>query len=171
MSLRYIEEFDLRKVWEWRNHPQIRQCMFNQEVIPWENHIKWYQSLSERKDFCCLIYENNEGIPQGVVSFSKIDPKSKNAEWGFYAAPDAPKGTGTLLGKEALHYAFSCLGLHKVNSEVLDTNENSKYFHQKLGFIHEGVRKENHFDGKHFYDIHLYGILETDWISRNSGIG
>lgn len=167
MALRCIEESDLLRVWEWRNHPQIRQCMYNQEIIPYEKHVKWYQNLQERKDCCCLIYESIDGVPQGVVSFSRIDLKSKNTDWGFYAAPGVPKGTGTVLGKEALNYAFSHLKLHKVNGEVLDNNVNSQRFHQKLGFILEGIRKENYFDGEHYHDIYLYGLLETDWLLGN----
>ena len=85
------------------------------------------------------------------------------ADWGFYAAPDAPKGTGRKLGASALTYAFARLELHKVCGQALDFNERSIHFHLRLGFQQEGVLREQHFDGEQYHGIVCFGLLATEW--------
>lgn len=82
---------------------------------------------------------------------------------GFYAAPDAPRGTGRKMEYLALEYVFSCLSLHKLYCEALAFNTAVIGLHQKHGFREEGVFRQQYArDGK-YEDIFRLGILSSEW--------
>lgn len=160
-TLRVLTKQDLPMVLAWRNHPAVRQWMFTRHEITPEEHIKWFESASQNTSKHLLVFELN-GTPQGCINLS-IDKLGKIADWGFYIAPDAVKGTGRLLGEAALRYCFEILGLHKVCGQVIQHNQKSINFHLRLGFRNEGILQQQHFDGQQFSDVYLFGMLASDW--------
>ncbi len=42
LSLRSVEEKDMKKLFLWRNHPEIRKYFFNNEPVVWDEHEKWF---------------------------------------------------------------------------------------------------------------------------------
>lgn len=133
--LRTMREDDLEMVLAWRNAPEIRSCMLNTEEITPEAHAAWYHRTSSDPDRALLIVEVNTQ-PIGFVQFSRLQSQL-TPEWGFYAAPNAPKGSGSLLGKLALEHAFHVRGLQKLRGQALANNAASIRFHRKLGFIQQ----------------------------------
>ncbi|WP_203300259.1 UDP-4-amino-4,6-dideoxy-N-acetyl-beta-L-altrosamine N-acetyltransferase [Marinobacter sediminum] len=163
MPLRKIEEADLDLMLSWRNHPSIRQSMFSQVIIEPEQHRAWFRRQAKKEDCLWLIYETHENRPAGIVYFTDMDRAPRNAFWGFYAAPDAQPGTGTRMGLEAIDLYFSELGFHKLNAEVLETNERSLRFHRKLGFKVEGVFQDQYLGEQAFQSVTRFGLLAAEW--------
>jgi len=162
-TLRPLAEPDLPLVRAWRNHPSVRQHMFSTHAIAEAEHQQWFarqQADPTRRLWLFL----RGGQPMGFVHLSGVAPGGV-AEWGFYAAPGAPKGTGRALGQAALARAFGTEHLHKVCGQVLATNAASLAFHRRLGFTEEGVLRQQHrsADGAHYHDIHCFGLLRADW--------
>jgi len=163
MTLRLVTEADLLLILSWRNAPEIRKYMFSPHEISEREHRDWFQRIKDNSSVRVYLHENADGIPDGVVNFTQYSSASRTAFWGFYMSPEALPGRGTSLGMDALDEAFSVLGLHKLNSEVLCSNPRSMRFHEKLGFRKEGVFRDFHFDGTAYCDVVRYGILETEW--------
>lgn len=159
--LRPMESRDLELVLGWRNHPEIRRYMYTQHAITLEEHSRWFERKSIDPDFHLLIFEA-EGCSLGFINIHQI-AAGGIADWGFYAAPDAPKGTGRRLGQAALHYAFAEAGLHKLCGQVLAFNKSSVRYHLALGFTQEGILRHQHFDGQHYHDVVCFGLLASDW--------
>lgn len=170
MPLRSINETDLPMVRRWRNAPEVRRWMFTRHEISEAEHRAWFARISADSLVRWLIHENLAGRPDGVVGFTQIDTASRKAFWGFYAAPDAPRGTGTCIGLEALDHAFTELGLHKLNAEVIAGNQVSVNFHRKLGFQQEGYFRAEHFDGAQYVDVVRFGILAVEWQVKREAI-
>ncbi len=170
MALRKIGENDLELMLSWRNHPTIRLNMFSQSVIELEKHKLWFELESKKSDSEWLMFIDEGNTPRGVVYFTEMDRVSQNAFWGVYTAFDAPPGTGTKMGREALEYYFNDLGFHKLNAEVLKSNQRSYYFHRKLGFQVEGVLRENYFGQLGYEDITYLGIIDFEWESVRSSL-
>ena len=134
-SLRPITQADLSLLLSWRNHPQIRQKMYDQAVITWDQHLHWHEKVTADPSRIALIFTAC-GKPTGYVFFDLNHPTQSNcAKWGFYLAPKSEKGMGQMLGKTALSYAFSKLELDQLFGEVISTNLKSQRFHQRLGFV------------------------------------
>ena len=163
MSLREIEEIDLEIMLAWRNHPAVRSSMFSQSVIEFEQHKAWFARESDKDDSLWLLFVNEKEIPSGVVYFTDMNRNANHAFWGFYTAPDALPGTGTRMAHEALDHFFNDLAFHKLNAEVLKSNERSYFFHQKLGFKVEGVFREHYFGSSGYESVTRLALMAREW--------
>jgi len=152
---------DLHRVLGWRNHPDVRRYMYTQHEITMEEHQRWFERAAQDQSKNLLIFEVG-ATPLGFIQFSQLSD-SAIADWGFYVAPDAPKGYGRRLGRVALDYAFGDLRLHKVCGQALAFNERSVRFHRALGFQQEGRLREQHFDGQQYHDVLCFGLLQPEW--------
>lgn len=154
--LRTMRESDLGRVLAWRNAPEIRRWMLQTDEIGAAEHAAWFRRCSSDPNRQLLIAEAN-GHPIGFVQFSGLKSAGP-AEWGFYAAPDAPPGSGLLLGQLALAHAFGRLGLPGLLGRALAENEASIRFHQKLGF-----RPRPCAAGTTPVPMHAFELRRDDW--------
>ena len=163
LRMRSMIHADLEQVLAWRNHPDVRRYMFSQHEITLTEHRLWFERTMQNSNKHLLIFEANHQ-PQGVVNFSEVG-EGGVADWGFYVAPDAPKGSGRQLGSAALSHAFTQLNFHKVCGQALEYNERSIRFHQSLGFQLEGSLRDQHFDGERYHQVNCFGLLCNEWHS------
>lgn len=166
-KLRIMTEGDLEQVLQWRNHPEVRRYMYTTHEIRMDEHRNWYASVSNNPAIVLLIYEQGTKA-KGFVSIVRTRCPEV-ADWGFYLAPNAPKGSGRELGKQALIYAFTVMGLHKICGQAIGFNERSIAFHKILGFTEEGRLREQHFDDNQFHDVMCFGLLKHEWQVKAKG--
>lgn len=159
--VRPMSKSDLARVLRWRNHPEVRRHMYTRHEITPDEHRHWFARASVDSTCVPLIFEL-AGTPAGFVAFSGVAVGGV-ASWGFYLAPEAPRGTGRALGRAALAHGFEHLRLHKVCGEALALNERSIRFHARLGFVREGVLREQHFDGERHHTVVRFGLLHREW--------
>lgn len=167
--LRPMTEADLEQVLYWRNHPEVRRYMYTNREIGLVEHRNWFTAASTNPIIDLMVYES-EGQGIGFVNITRARCPEV-ADWGFYLAPDAPRGTGRSLGNLALVYAFRELGLHKVCGQALGFNERSIAFHKALGFVEEGNLRDQYFDGNEFHDVVCFGLLKHEWQTKVKGLG
>lgn len=158
--LRRMVHDDLGQVLAWRNHPDVRRFMYTQQEIGMEQHQQWFERTIQDPRRHLLVFEA-DGKAAGFVNLGEL--AGGIVDWGFYASPDAPRGTGRRLGRAALRHAFADLGLHKVCGQVLSYNERSLRFHEALGFRREGELRDQHFDGEGYHDVICFGLLQHEW--------
>lgn len=159
--IRPMVHADLERVLAWRNHTEVRRYMYTQHEITLDEHQHWFERtlLDPKKHL--LVFEVNHQ-PLGFVNFNEAE-NGGIADWGFYAAPDAPKGSGRQLGRAALNHAFTQLKLHKVCGQALAYNQRSIQFHQSLGFQQEGILRDQHFDDERYHHVICFGLLCHEW--------
>ncbi|MGQ3890891.1 UDP-4-amino-4,6-dideoxy-N-acetyl-beta-L-altrosamine N-acetyltransferase [Legionella sp. CNM-4043-24] len=160
--LRAIRTDELDMIRQWRNEPGVRGNMYTSHLISADEHLKWWERVSADESCRYFMYEY-EGKATGVVWFYAIDKNSQNAFWGFFASPDAPRGTGSRMERLALDYAFSTLKLKKLSCEVLSNNPAVVKLHLKFGFREEGLFHNHHFKNDAFLNIHRLAIFPDDW--------
>ncbi|WP_447044907.1 UDP-4-amino-4,6-dideoxy-N-acetyl-beta-L-altrosamine N-acetyltransferase [Vreelandella sp. H-I2] len=167
--LRDIREDELQTILNWRNAPAVRRNMYTRHEISLEEHLAWWKNVGSREDQQYFIYEY-KNTPFGVVAFTQISNKDKNASWAFYASPEAPRGTGSRMEYLALEYAFKALKLHKLHCEVLDFNQPVVNLHKKFGFSIEGVLRDQHLHEENYCDVIRLGILHSEWQKEREAI-
>ena len=161
-QLRNVNGNDVDMIFEWRNRDQIRKNMYNNEIIPYDTHRKWFESILVSDNSQYFIYEQ-DNTPLGLVSFTNIDYKNRHASWAFYSSDFSVRGVGSEMEKLALRHAFEVLDLNKLCCEVLDFNFPVVRFHQKHGFKIEGVRKQQYKRGDKYFDIYQLAIFKKDY--------
>jgi RimJ/RimL family protein N-acetyltransferase len=64
----------------------------------------------------------------------------------------------------ALDFAFQELNLHRVQLTVFSYNTRAIALYRKMGFTHEGTFRQALLRQGQWYDMHLYGILDSEWL-------
>lgn len=163
--VRRMTDADLEQVLAWRNHEEVRRYMYSRHEISWTEHTHWFERAARDRNRHLLILEV-DSVPRGFINIHHCAP-SGVADWGFYTAPDAPKGTGRQLGNAALDYAFNEAGLHKICGQALMHNGRSIKFHLRLGFQQEGLLRDQYFDGNQYHNVICFGLIASEWLSCN----
>lgn len=161
-KLRRMVDGDLDAVLAWRNHKSIRAHMYTQHKITNDEHRGWWDRVKASPTFASFLYER-EGVPLGYVAFSEIAPAAATAFWGFYTAPYAPKGTGSLMSFAAMDMAFGPICLRKLSAEVLGRNTPSQRLHESFGFVREGLFRNHVLIGDALDDVHRFALFADDW--------
>ncbi|GAA0472955.1 hypothetical protein Ade02nite_86990 [Paractinoplanes deccanensis] len=123
----------------WRNHPSVRAVSLTTHEIKPEEHAAWWEKRWQN----VLIYEDDRGVPCGVVIFD-------GNTWSFYldteGLGDRQLAAWMRLEKEAVDYAFGTLGLETLGGETLEENKQVLALHRRFGFK-ETRRYERLVDG------------------------
>jgi UDP-4-amino-4,6-dideoxy-N-acetyl-beta-L-altrosamine N-acetyltransferase len=161
-TVRRMTADDLAQVLRWRNHPDIRAFMFTQHEISPEEHALWFAKADADPARHLLIYEV-DGEPLGFASLARRGEPGA-ADWGFYLAPGAPRGSGTGLGAAVLDHAFAVLRLDEVRGEALAFNTASIRMHERLGFRREGERRQPDDGGGGEHAVICFGLRRDEWL-------
>lgn len=163
LRLRPLCGDDLDWVLQWRNAPSVRRFMLTRHEIQPEEHRRWFERLQGDATACWMVAEEADGRPVAVTGFSRMTLGT--ADWGFYARPGAPPGTGTRLGQASLAWAFGPLGLRQLRGEVLADNVASLRLFRRLGFVERGVLREVQIGGT-AVGVHGFEIDAAAWQAR-----
>ncbi|OOF08502.1 UDP-4-amino-4,6-dideoxy-N-acetyl-beta-L-altrosamine N-acetyltransferase [Salinivibrio sp. PR5] len=133
-----VTHADSDTLWHWRNRPTVRQFMYTQHEISHDEHKAWFSHmLANTHRYFYIVYKCVDGQPDKPLGVVNLDLDSENrtsATWAFYAAPNAPRGSGALMEFGALSLAFETLGVTQLNCEVLSHNQGVVRLHQRFGF-------------------------------------
>jgi UDP-2,4-diacetamido-2,4,6-trideoxy-beta-L-altropyranose hydrolase len=95
VTVRPAIDADSRQLFEWRNHPSIRQVSRSTDVIDWTTHSLWFEAVLANPDRALLIGER-DGHTVGVVRF---EIAATQAEVSIYMVPGRE---GDRLGADLL---------------------------------------------------------------------
>lgn len=144
-----IKEEDKRIVWKWRNHENIRQWMYNKEIIEWEDHFKFLEGL--RKDPTkryWLVKKENNYI--GVSSI--VDINNKSGEWGYYIAPELhEKNLGVEFYYFSLNFLFEVVGMESLYGYASVKNKSANSFNDLFGFTKQLMTKKTDSESSNFF--------------------
>ncbi|MDR6224322.1 UDP-4-amino-4,6-dideoxy-N-acetyl-beta-L-altrosamine N-acetyltransferase [Desmospora profundinema] len=158
--LRPVKEEELPILLKWRNSERVRDYLYFDHLITWDEHQAWFRGKNPRY----LRMFEWFGKPAGIVSYSDVDLNNNRSLWGFYLGEEnLPKGTGMKMLTLGLAYAFETLRFHKVIGEVLAFNHPSIRIHHKLGFRLEGIYAQHVWKAGRFQDVLSFAMLRDDW--------
>jgi ribosomal-protein-serine acetyltransferase len=106
----------------------------------------------------------SQGRLAGGVLFSPLDPLTKSTDVGYWLAAWAGgRGLASRAVAAMIDYAFSQVGVNRIGLQAEVGNERSEALAKRLGFTHEGTRREAWLaDGK-YVDLISYSLLFREW--------
>jgi UDP-4-amino-4,6-dideoxy-N-acetyl-beta-L-altrosamine N-acetyltransferase len=144
--------------------------MYTDHVITMDEHREWFERLRKEPDPTFLVFEYKDKLI-GVVNVTQIDRRNGKCYWGFYVGdPEAPRGSGTILGYFGLNYIFDVLKIRKLCAEAFAFNEASIRFHKRLGFVEEGLLARHVQKNGRYEDVISFALFADDWIVHKSRI-
>ena len=109
------------------------------------------------------VRARSDGRFVGQVTVFGVNPDDRRAEVGYaFAAAEWGQGYAPEATARVIEWAFTSLGLHRLDAVVVAGNERSIRVLRRLGFRREGVRREAAVDGPAFEDLIEYGRLASD---------
>lgn len=104
------------------------------------------------------------GELRGFVGLFHIDSRFKSAEIGYWLDAEAEgQGLARRAASALLDYAFTELGLHRVDLRCAATNARSIRLAERLGFSLEGRQRKADEIGGEWLDLLCYGLLDEEW--------
>ncbi len=161
VSLRPLDEWDLRQAYRWRNDPRIykwcRQC----EPITREHHEAYWARIA--KDPHSRFYGvTADGELVGVCGLTSIDWINRRGEVSLYIDPERHRqGLGALAARALIDKAFKVHNLNCLWGESFDGSPAIDLFWD-LGFKREGVRREFYFRDGQYVDAILFSLLRSE---------
>lgn len=163
VDLRTIEEDDIEFLQEGINHPATRQYAgadlpYNRQRYEDER----FDPLASGEFLQLLVCDGDERL--GDVSLAPIDERRGWANLGYWIHPDHQgRGFATEAARLIVSHGFSDRRLHRISATVVARNEASKRVVEKLGFVHEGTKRDDEFLDGEYADREVYAVLGDEW--------
>lgn len=163
-SLRPVDASDRDRLLAWRNSPQVAAFMYSDHLITREEHDRWFDGLASnprRRDWIVLLGAE----PVGLTSLVDIDPVQGRGTIARYIAEESARGQGVGAFTEfkIADHAFGALGLRKLWSEVLATNQAALASHLSSGFRQEALLRAHVVKRGVPVDVIGLGLLAEEW--------
>jgi RimJ/RimL family protein N-acetyltransferase len=119
-------------VWRWSNDPGVRAASFSPDLIPWEQHVRWFHAKLE--DSRCLFFVGTDstGKPVGQV---RCDVNGDEGVLSISLATTfRGRGYGPALIGSAAEEVFRVTPAACVHAYIKEGNEASTRAFLKAGF-------------------------------------
>lgn len=166
INLRTIEPEDIDFLQGGMNTPAVRQ--YAGADIPY-NRRRYSEELFESissGDFIQLLVCDDERL--GDVSLAPIDERRGWANLGYWIHPDHQgNGYATEAVRLLVSYGFNELRLHRISATIATPNTASTQVVKKLGFVHEGTKRDDAFLDGEYVDREVYSVLRDEWDQKS----
>ncbi len=165
ISIRKFERSDIPKKVEWINNPENNRFLHYDVPICEEKTERWFDSHQGDESRYDAVIEV-DGVPVGTIGLLSIDQKNSKAEYYIAMGETAYKGKG--VAKEAskliLAYGFEKLALNRIYLFTEVENIGAQMLFERVGFVREGVIRQDIVSHGKYVDRIAYGYLREDWI-------
>lgn len=167
ISIRKFESKDIPKKVEWINNSENNKYLHYDIPLKIEKTEKWFENNKDRTNRFDAVIEA-DGVPCGTIGLLSIDQKNKKAEYYIAMGEISLKGKGvsTNASKLLLEYAFNVLKLNRVYLFTEKENLIAQKLFEKVGFIREGLIREDIISRGKYVDRYIYGICKKDFLSE-----
>lgn len=170
-SMRLPEEADLPALYAIHSNDEVNRFLPYVTWTSMDDAKAWVDRATTRlkaeQATQFVVFDRASGRLIGSCVLFLFDFESGTAEMGY--ALDQPfwgKGYMPEMLNALIGFAFGPLGLRRLEAEVDVRNLPSHHLLLKLGFEHEGVRRENRFMKGEVKTSNIYGLLKHEWQAR-----
>lgn len=168
LRLRPFTVADTEAIYALQSNPRVLRYW---DAPPWkeraraERFIAACEQLAQDDAGIRLAIERAEdGAFIGWCCLMKWNPEHRSASLGYCLdEPAWGQGIGTEAARALLQWAFDTLDLNRVQAETDTRNIGSARVLQKLGFVREGMLREDCVVDGEVSDTWVYGLLRREW--------
>jgi len=169
VRLRGIEKDDLPRFVEWINDPEVTAGLTFAFPMSMQDEEAWYAGLTQRKPeekpFAVDILAEGTWRHIGSCGFHAVDWLARAAEVGIMLGDKSVwnQGYGTEVMRLLLKHGFETLNLNRIQLQVYEFNRWAIRAYEKVGFLHEGRKRQAHYKHGKYQDILIMSILRAEW--------
>ena len=142
-------------------------------VEGFERFVAWsHLQRTAGQYFTFAVVPASSETAVGLFQMRSLDPAFLTAEWGF-AIGAAYWGTGIFIeaARLVLTFAFSGVGIHRIEARAAVLNGRGNGALRKLGAVQEGVLRQSFLRHGEYLDQTLWAILRDDWRNARNVCG
>ena len=168
VRLRPLAESDVDHILGWVNDPEIvgNIAAFAGHAFTREQELAYIRrTMASTGDVVWSIEEAAGGRYLGQTGLHQLHERSRVARLACIIADrgDMGRGYGSAAIRAVLAHAFGPMGLHKVWLMVFATNARGRRTYGRLGFVVEGVLREEYFHQGGWHDMVRMSLLAREW--------
>jgi ribosomal-protein-alanine N-acetyltransferase len=168
--LRAFELDDYLIINTWRQNSELTKMLSsNSFLVSQEREKKWVAEkiLNDKANIYLAICNKEDNTMVGYCSINNIDLRNQKAEWGGTIIGDT-KFWGIGYAKESailmLNHLFLEYPIHKCYAYCLEEHEVTQKLFASLGFMKDGVFRDDLFKNGKFKTRLGYSVLKDDYI-------
>jgi RimJ/RimL family protein N-acetyltransferase len=129
MILRPATIEDCDTYFAWANDPEVRVNSFNQNLIPYESHVEWFNKKLQQPN--CLWVLAKSANTEVLVGQIRFEQHPNHTEIHYSVAKEH---RGQSNGRRMIQMALSQISTWPVVAQVKQTNRASRNIFDKLDF-------------------------------------
>jgi len=163
VTLRPLAETDVDSILTWVNRPEVvgNLAAFSGDPLTRDQELAWIRRTLASTDRVWSVVAADDGRYLGQVGIHQIHQRSRVGRLGLVIASRAEmgKGFGSAAVRAALDRAFGELALHKLWLMVFRSNDRGQRLYRRLGFVEEGILREEYFHEGGWHDMVRMSML------------
>jgi RimJ/RimL family protein N-acetyltransferase len=126
---------------------------------------QWYSGRNAQSDRLDLaVVDKTSGQCMGEVVLNEWDPGNHSCNFRtLLGSSGRDRGLGTEAVRMIVGYGFEQLGLHRISLQVYAFNPRARHVYEKVGFIEEGVLRDELRYRDQWVDATVMSILAHEW--------
>lgn len=164
-----VEREDLKQLCNWRNNAEFRKHFREYRELNMANQEEWFAKkvMQDPTTMMFSIRRLSDMELIGVCGFVYINWVHRHADLSLYIGWNNEyideTGYAEDACRELLRYGFNELALNKVWTEIYEFDFKKKRLYDKIGFVQDGLLRQNYFyDGK-WWDSRIISILWNEF--------
>ncbi len=176
VRLRPLEESDVDHIMTWINDPEIvgNLAAFSGSAFTRDQELAWVRQVrTSRSDVVFSIVDAADDRYLGQCGIHQIHDRSKVGRLACILASrgDMGRGLGSAAIRALCDHGFDVLGLHKLWLMVFSHNARGRGIYGRVGFVEEGVLREEYFHEGRWHDMVRMSLLAREWQAIREGRG
>ena len=173
VRLRPLATTDVDPMMTWVNDPAIigNFAAFSGRAFTREEELAYIErTLASDADRVFAIERDEDGAYLGNVGIHQIHHASRVGRLACIIASrgEMGKGYGSAAVAAILDWAFGDARLHKVWLMCFRENTRAQGIYRRIGFVDEGILREEYFHQGDWHDMVRMSILDREWPTRRS---
>ena len=173
VRLRAPEKSDIPRFVAWLNDPEVRAGLTLHLPLSLVEEEVWFENMIKRPPAeHPLVIEIRQGdawVMVGNIGLMEIDWRCCSAGVGIFIGDKSfwNQGVGTEAMRLILRHGFNTLNLNRIWLDVYENNPRAIRCYEKVGFVHEGRKRQAMYKEGQYVDILLMSVLRDEWQDKN----
>lgn len=169
VTLRAVEKGDLEVLREWRNRPHFRMFFREYREINSTMQEIWYDKyvVSDNTTIMFTILDNATSKIIGCCGLCYINWIQRNSDLSLYIGRNDSyiddEGFAEETCKILFDYGFNELGLHRIWTEIYETDILKYNLFMKIGMKQDATLRDNYYYNGKWINSRIMSMLSTEF--------